>query len=244
MSNHVLLNQNCEKISVSNCKKLFFSNLDDATCYMLQKHIQDMDDAMIDVLHLHEAKPVYNTDYFYCSHYQEIGDKAQGTCGKMCDHYAPRNGKSGRCKQCKNTYEQTENTYTLIKKPYNLFLDDWRIPADCAKYMYRRGADCTIYSKQWLIVRSHGQFVNAIKNLGIPKHISFDYDLADVLQLKEQLPIEQWFDVEKNREYNGADCATWLLNYCKQNNLSLPQYLIHSTNDDGCELIKQILLSI
>ena len=84
-----------------------------------------------------------------------------------------------------------------------LFLDDYRMPIDCANYMYRKNVDCRIYHKEWNIVRSYWQFVKWIEENELPDFISFDHDLGDVVELKEELPIEQCFDLENKKEYTG-----------------------------------------
>jgi hypothetical protein len=122
-----------------------------------------------------------------------------------------------------------------------LFLDDWRIPIDCAQYMWQRKVDCTIFHENWDIVRSFGQFKNWIIKNGIPNIVSFDYDLADVEELKEELNIEEWFNLNENKVYTGLDCAKFLLNYCNDNKLNFPDYIIHSVNPDGTEEIKKLL---
>lgn len=122
-----------------------------------------------------------------------------------------------------------------------LFLDDWRIPQDCAQYMWQRKVDCTIFHENWDIVRSFGQFKNWIIKNGIPNIVSFDYDLADVEELKEELNIEEWFNLNENKVYTGLDCAKFLLNYCNDNKLKFPDYIIHSVNPDGTEEIKKLL---
>lgn len=122
-----------------------------------------------------------------------------------------------------------------------LFLDDWRIPQDCAQYMWQRKVDCTIFHENWDIVRSFGQFKNWIIENGIPNIVSFDYDLADVEELKEELNIEEWFNLNENKVYTGLDCAKFLLNYCNDNKLNFPDYIIHSVNPDGTEEIKKLL---
>lgn len=124
-----------------------------------------------------------------------------------------------------------------------LFLDDYRMPIDCATYMYRKNVDCRIYHKEWSIVRSYWQFVKFIEENGLPDFISFDHDLADVVELKEELPIEQWFDLANNKEYTGMDCAHWLVNYCLDNNKQLPNYIVHSSNPAGTENIEGLLKS-
>jgi hypothetical protein len=126
-----------------------------------------------------------------------------------------------------------------------LFLDDLRIPTDCPKthYMIFRCVDLKIYHEEWDIVRSHGQFVNWVTNNGLPDIISFDNDLGDDTNLKGVLPIEEWFDVDNNREYTGYDSAKWLVNYCIDNNLKLPEFVVHSANPVGYENIKGLLES-
>jgi hypothetical protein len=126
-----------------------------------------------------------------------------------------------------------------------LFLDDLRIPTDCPKthYMTYRGVDLTIYHEEWNIVRSHGQFVNWIEQNGLPDLISFDNDLGDDTNLKGVLPIEEWFDIDNNREYTGYDSAHWLVNYCLDNNLILPEFAVHSANPAGYENIQGLLTS-
>lgn len=114
-----------------------------------------------------------------------------------------------------------------------LFLDDNRVPLDCATYMYRCGVDCRIYHEDWEIVRSYKQFVDWIKANGLPDMIAFDHDLADVPELKEVLDIDEWFDVENNREYTGNDCAKFLVNYCLKHGKELPKCTVHSVNPDG-----------
>ena len=88
------------------------------------------------------------------------------------------------------------------------------------------------------------QFIKWIETNGVPDLVAFDYDLADVVELKEELPIEEWFDLDENRVYTGLDCAKFLLNFCKKNNLKLPEYIIHSANPCGSEEIKRLILKI
>lgn len=122
-----------------------------------------------------------------------------------------------------------------------LFLDDERFPNDAYTFAYNFGIDISIYKKDWIVIRSYGQFVNWIKENGLPEMISFDHDLADVPELRENLEIEEWFDLEGNREYTGKDCANWLINYCLDNNLKLPICYSHSMNTCGRENIKGLL---
>ena len=61
-----------------------------------------------------EAKIEYGTEYFWCSHWGASYLKEDRfTCGKICSEYAPRNGKSGRCRHNKNCYEITDKYFKL-----------------------------------------------------------------------------------------------------------------------------------
>jgi hypothetical protein len=122
-----------------------------------------------------------------------------------------------------------------------LFLDDWRMPKDCAQYMWQRRVDCRIFHEEWDIVRSYGQFVNWIDKNGIPDVVSFDYDLDDVEELKEELPIEEWFNIEENYSYKGTDCLRYLIRKCSEIGRTLPKCIIHSANPDGCDELKQLI---
>ena len=116
-------------------------------------------------------------------------------------------------------------------------IDDERDCINHAKYLSEKGVDIT---KDWKIVRSYNQFRKWITENGVPDVVAFDHDLADVPSLRINLPIEEWFDLEENREYTGTDCARWLVNYCIDNNFSLPEYLVHSSNGEGAKNIISI----
>lgn len=141
--------------------------------------------------------------------------------------------------------EKSEAIYEFQQREKNaqalLFLDDYRLPIECASYMYQRGVDCRIYHKEWVVVRSYGAFVEYINECGLPQFISFDHDLADVDELKEGLPFDQWFNSDANREYTGMDCAKFLVDYCMDNGLKLPEFAVHSANPAGYENIKGLL---
>ncbi len=128
--------------------------------------------------------------------------------------------------------------FNTIKR---LFLDDWRVPRDCAQYMWQRKVDCRIFHEEWDIVRSYGQFVKWIDENGIPDLVSFDYDLDDVEELKEDLPIEEWFNLDENRAYKGTDCLRYLIRKCSEVGSTLPECIVHSANPDGCDELKQLI---
>jgi hypothetical protein len=91
---------------------------------------------------------------------------------------------------------------------YKIYIDDIRTPK----------------SKDWVIVRTFEEFVETVKQNGIPEEISFDHDLG--------------WDTEKNCERkSGYDCAKWLIN----NNIIIKKFSVHSANPVGAQNITSLL---
>lgn len=130
-------------------------------------------------------------------------------------------------------------------KRYNLFLDDIRSPLDC-HYMPNRG----IYFKtEWRIVRNYSQFCKMIEegfsNGEFPDLISFDHDLADIHYVDAEISKDLYEETYGNSvEKTGKDCAKWLAEFCLGNDITLPQYLVHSQNTVGAENISLFLKNV
>ena len=114
-----------------------------------------------------------------------------------------------------------------------LFLDDIRHNFDALQML-----GYVVYKEPWEIVRNYDEFKAWIQKNGLPDLISFDHDLADT----HYTPKEYWSDYHKSAEYQaslthtektGLDCAKWLVDYCLDNELKLPKYLVHSANPVG-----------
>lgn len=103
-----------------------------------------------------------------------------------------------------------------------LYLDDIRIPK----------------TDGWIIVRSYDEFVNWIKENGVPDEISFDHDLADV-----HYDPSTWVQGFKYHEKTGYDAAKWLCTYCFENSLPFPKWNVHSANPVGSQNIISLLTS-
>jgi hypothetical protein len=97
-------------------------------------------------------------------------------------------------------------------------------------------------------VRNFREFVAWIEAYGLPDAISFDHDLHD----EHYTPEFFWNDYELSKKYQewrsrsyvyetGADCAKWLLKYCRINKEQLPEIFIHSANPVGADNIKELL---
>lgn len=126
-----------------------------------------------------------------------------------------------------------------------LFLDDYRIPCDCINYMNRRiGSKCLIYNDKWDIVKNYTDFCWYIQKNGLPDLISFDHDLAEGHYHKnmQEGKINYFTDDFANDDNKtGYHCAMFLVDYCQQNNLKLPDFIVHSMNPVGTLNIEQYL---
>jgi hypothetical protein len=116
-----------------------------------------------------------------------------------------------------------------------LFLDDMRQVRDACYYV----ENPKIYwEDDWDIVRNYDEFINYIQNNDMPALISFDHDLADFhyeykTEEYESLSEEEMIMKFGSMEKTGLDCAKWLVDYCMDNNETLPDFMVHSANPTG-----------
>ena len=115
---------------------------------------------------------------------------------------------------------------------YKLFLDDERNPEDVKWVDMPLGP--------WVIVRSSDEFVDTIMVKGAPSFISFDHDLADEHYRRYHAMQGGEFSYDGLKEKTGYECAKWLLEYSKLNNLNIP-FQVHSMNPIGKENIEKLL---
>lgn len=135
---------------------------------------------------------------------------------------------------------------------YNLFLDDFRIPADAFPYT----KDRDYVDKLWVTVRDYNQFIHEIlkhhRAFGVlPELISFDHDLAeehyyplDTSRMHEEALEEGTVDkfyANAFKERTGYCAAKWLVNFCMDHRLPLPAFKVHSQNPAGAENIRALL---
>ena len=128
-----------------------------------------------------------------------------------------------------------------MQESYNLYLDDLREPSQS----FKKTGDSRYNDLKWKIVRCYSEFVETIALNGIPNIVSFDHDLGEE-------HINYYFDNGGREnppdplkglftEKTGYDCAKWLVEYCSENGLPMPEYLIHSANPVGSQNIRFIL---
>jgi len=116
----------------------------------------------------------------------------------------------------------------------NLFLDDIRVPSTVNTYMPELGKD--YFDAEWVIVRNYGEFVDYLSTNGLPNMVSFDHDLADV-----GYDYKTYTETFTYQEKTGFDCAKYLVDYCIDNDLLVPNFVVHSQNPVGNENIEGLL---
>jgi len=87
--------------------KLYFIEGEPEFCYHLDTIYEKMRSDGISKLKVFKAAMITGEPFFYCKKIGEVGETGE-ICGKQCDYYEPRNGKNGRCRHSKNTYESTD----------------------------------------------------------------------------------------------------------------------------------------
>jgi len=100
---------------------------------------------------------------------------------------------------------------------YNLFLDDLRTPDMIYSAALKDG---------FVVVRSHRDFINYIKQNGLPAFISFDNDLGE--------------DESGNLAPDGYAAAKWLVYESGLNLISL-KFNVHSANPVAAVNISSLL---
>lgn len=116
---------------------------------------------------------------------------------------------------------------------YNLFLDDVRMPSE-VKWI-------SLPPVEWVIVRSHDEFVKMIQTRGLPSHISFDHDLSDEHYPTGPQSVHDVFPYDSYKEKTGYHSAMWLIEYCFDRGLSFPEYTVHSLSVAGKKNIEDVI---
>lgn len=130
-----------------------------------------------------------------------------------------------------------------------LFLDDIRIPKD-AIGLVPSNMNQFYWENDWDVVKNYSEFCDYIQKYGSPDFVSFDHDLADD-HYNDLFSDENWskndtdvvLKYDDYKEKTGYECAKWLVDYCLENGLQLPDYAVHSANPVGKKNIESYLLN-
>lgn len=129
-------------------------------------------------------------------------------------------------------------------KKYKIFLDDIRELKDAWAYT----GFTPFLKEKWIIVRNYNEFISLIeskyKENYFPEFIAFDHDLADEHYAPEEYwgdKYKEWSKTKNFQEKTGLDCAKWLIDFCMDNKIKLPEYIVHSMNPVGKKNIESLL---
>lgn len=128
-----------------------------------------------------------------------------------------------------------------MEQSFNLFLDDFRHPYDA----FNIWKDTDFLKLKWVIVRSHDEFIKIITNRFSdgewPEIISFDHDLDDEhYEIGEKTGYKE-FDYSLTKIPTGFHTAQWIVNFCKENDIDLPKFKVHSQSTVGRQNITTVL---
>jgi len=95
----------------------YFASRYDEFCYPLSyfKELLELDGEW-EEMKLYKAVRSYVPGWFWCHFFGAVGDKSEGTCGKLCDGYAPRNKKSGCCKHYSLIMYECSDEFIILKR--------------------------------------------------------------------------------------------------------------------------------
>ena len=137
-------------------EKLYFSEIDEEMAYVKSYLIDEMKDRGLTEIKVWEAIRELKTDYYFCKAIGAIGvrGKEYEPCGKECEVYEPRNGKSGCCEHRGFCYEPGKKFILKVNGKLLLLPDSLcisnstcklgRFPKDCSIFLYTSGKDCKL----------------------------------------------------------------------------------------------------
>ena len=120
-------------------------------------------------------------------------------------------------------------------KTYNLFLDDLRVPSDCSLYIDEK----RYFEFDWLVVRCYTDFISVIEKKwqsgAFPSIVSFDHDLDHEHYDSSMFVSSEAYENAylKFTIPTGRKAAEYLVNFCREKQIALPECLVHTMNPAG-----------
>lgn len=124
-----------------------------------------------------------------------------------------------------------------------LWLDDIRDPKDQIWQDWIIGANLNPNDYNIVWVKSYQEFTKWITTNRLPTVICFDHDLGeDVAKSRVSKGMSKRQARTLKREtLSGFDCTKWLVEFCINNSINMPEYRIQSANPVGAENIKGLI---
>jgi len=140
------------------------------------------------------------------------------------------------CKECRDEIKESKSKNLL-------WLDDLRNPFE-GKWIEEFAPEY-LNSGSIIWVLNYEEFIEWIRKNGLPQKICFDHDLGEDVAIKL---VSKGINKKKAREVkklakSGYDCAKWLVDYCIDHDLQIPDWDIQSANPVGKENINGLLIN-
>jgi hypothetical protein len=140
------------------------------------------------------------------------------------------------CKECRDKIRESKSKNLL-------WLDDLRNPFE-GKWIEEFAPEY-LNSGSIIWVLNYEEFIEWIRKNGLPQKICFDHDLGEDVAIKL---VSKGINKKKAREVkklakSGYDCAKWLVDYCIDHDLQIPDWNIQSANPVGKENINGLLIN-
>lgn len=140
------------------------------------------------------------------------------------------------CKECRDKIKESKSKNLL-------WLDDLRNPFE-GKWIEEFAPEY-LNSGSIIWVLNYEEFIEWIRKNGLPQKICFDHDLGEDVAIKL---VSKGINKKKAREVkklakSGYDCAKWLVDYCIDHDLQIPDWNIQSANPVGKENINGLLIN-
>lgn len=131
----------------------------------------------------------------------------------------------------------------MSRPTYNLFLDDIRNPVDAYLHDERMSLFEATLLLDWVIVRNYDEFVECIRERGLPDTVSFDHDLhfEHIRHFAECTMHTRYIEYGNLKYKTGKHAAEFLMNIVLETNVPKPICYVHSANEIGRQNIKRIL---
>jgi len=180
-------------------------------------------------------KPIFSPEGLHCTNCLAVVTNYENLSSfqKECEK-GNRECLAVWCKECRDKMEET-------KFKNLLWLDDLRNPHE-GKWIEEFAPDY-LNSGSIIWVLNYEEFIEWIRKNGLPEMICFDHDLGEDVAIKL---VSKGFNKKKAREVkklakSGYDCAKWLVDYCIDHDLQIPDWNIQSANPVGKENINGLL---
>ncbi len=140
------------------------------------------------------------------------------------------------CRECRDKIKESKSKNLL-------WLDDLRNPFE-GKWIEEFAPEY-LNSGSIIWVLNYEEFIEWIRKNGLPQKICFDHDLGEDVAIKL---VSKGVNKKKAREVkklakSGYDCAKWLVDYCIDHDLQIPDWDIQSANPVGKENINGLLIN-